>query len=51
MKKLKYLLTMFCLILMPKGVKAEMHIICPNNVIGGNTLSCELEVTDKYKSV
>lgn len=51
MKKLKYLLTMFCLILMPKVVKAEMHLICPNNVIGGNTLSCALEVTDKYKSV
>lgn len=51
MKKLKYLLTMFCLILMPKVVKAEMHLICPSNVIGGNTLSCALEVTDKYKSV
>lgn len=51
MKKLKYLLTMFCLIFMPKVVNAEMHLICPNNVIGGNTLSCALEVTDKYKSV
>lgn len=51
MKKLKYLLTVFCLILMPKVVKAEMHLICPSNVIGGNTLSCALEVTDKYKSV
>lgn len=51
MKKLKYLLTMFCLILMPIVVKAEMHLICPSNVIGGNTLSCALEVTDKYKSV
>lgn len=36
---------------MPKVVKAEMHLICPSNVIGGNTLSCALEVTDKYKSV
>lgn len=51
MKKLKYLLTMFCLIFMPKVVNAEMHLICPSNVIGGNTLSCALEVTDKYKSV
>lgn len=51
MKKLKYLLALFCLGLMPMVVNAEMHLICPSNVIGGNTLSCALEVTDKYKSV
>lgn len=51
MKKLKYLLTLFCLSLMPMVVNAEMHLICPSSIVGGNTLSCALEVTDKYKSI
>lgn len=51
MKKLKYLLTIFCLMLVPKVVNAEVHLICPSSIVGGNTLSCALEVTDKYKSV
>ena len=51
MKKLKYLLTIFCLLLMPKVVNADMHLICPSSVVGGSTLSCALEVSDKYNSV
>lgn len=51
MKKLKYLLALFCLGLMPMVVNAEMHLICPSSIVGGNTLSCALEVTDKYKSI
>lgn len=51
MKKLKYLLALFCLCLMPRVVNAEMHLICPSSIVGGNTLSCALEVTDKYKSI
>lgn len=51
MKKLKYLLALFCLGLMPRVVNAEMHLICPSSIVGGNTLSCALEVTDKYKSI
>ena len=26
-------------------------MICPSSIVGGNTLSCALEVTDKYKSI
>lgn len=51
MKKLKYLLALFCLGLMPRVVNAELHLICPSSIVGGNTLSCALEVTDKYKSI
>lgn len=51
MKKLKYLLTVFGLMLLPMVVNAEVHLICPKSIVGGNTLSCALEVNDKYKSV
>ncbi len=51
MRKLKYFLTVFCLMVIPKIVNAEVHLICPNSIVGGNTLSCALEVTDKYKTV
>lgn len=51
MKKLKYFLALFCLIFAPKIVNAEISLICPSSITGGNTLSCELVVTDTYKSV